>query len=302
MSDSHDISVIIPTYYRNETLVEAIESQLSQTIEPAEIIVIDDSGEAHAEEVCRQYDEVYYVPLDENQGPQVAREIGLQNCSGQFVQFFDDDDSLRKDAYEKRLDLLSGDGNVGVVYSGIQWDDGRKDRPAETDTGDILAAALAFDIDACTTSNMLIQRKYLETLRPITGEYTGAGDLALNIWLAEQCEFDFVDEPLLQARGTRDSLGVSEQAIESRFRIIEDFEDLYDQYPRTVKNQALSDTYSLEGRRHLTDNVWSASAIGSFARAAYYEPGISSFRIVELIAALGGRPTRDLASWVSRVR
>ncbi|WP_217900324.1 MULTISPECIES: glycosyltransferase [unclassified Halorubrum] len=36
--------MIIPTYYRNDVLPEAIESALSQEYKPVEVIVVDDSG------------------------------------------------------------------------------------------------------------------------------------------------------------------------------------------------------------------------------------------------------------------
>lgn len=294
-----DIGVIIPTYYRNELLAETLRSIRNQTITPQEIIVVDDSGTGHAEDICLPYEEITYLSLTENSGPQIAREIGLQHSEARYVQFLDDDDRLREDAMEKRISVLNSNGDLGVVYSGIWWDNGRIDRPRRADTNDILAAALAFDIAGCTTSNMLFDRSYIDPVRPLTGKYTGAGDLALSIWLADRTEFEFVHEPLLLARGAHDSLGVSWDAIKSRFAIIEDFSELYDRYPSTVKRRALADTYALEGRRHLRNRRWSASAIRTFARAAYHEPGISPFRMGEFLSSIGGRPTRTLASRVA---
>ena len=295
MSSSSDVAVIIPTYFRNDTLLDAIASVLEQTTPPAEVLVIDDSGERHAADTCAEFVDVTYLPLDENQGPQRAREIGLSNSTSQYVQFFDDDDRLREDAIEKRRDVMDAENDIGVVYSAIQWDHGGIDRPRPNDVEDSLASALAFDIAACTTSNMLIDRRYLEPIRPITGRYTGAGDLALAIWLAEQCLFAYVDEPLLLARATDSSLGVSIQAIESRSAIIEDFDEQYARYPDHVKRRAIADTWSLEGRRHLAEHPWSARAIHAFARAVYAEPGGSPYRWAELVSSFGGRPTRELA-------
>lgn len=293
-----DVGVVIPTYFRNEGLLEAIDSVLAQTVQPTEIVVVDDSGEGHASDCRWSDDRITYLCLGENYGPQVAREIGLKRCDTEYIQLLDDDDRLRPDAIEKRLARFESE-HVGVVYSGIRWDNGHVASPRKRDTDDILAAALSFDIAACTTSNMLINRSYLDAIRPLTGEYTGAGDLALTIWLAEQTKFAFVDEPLLEARGNHDSLGISEQAIRSRFHIIEDFEWLYAQHPPPVKRRALADTYALLGRRRLRDRRWSASAIVAFGRAAYLDPERTSYRSGEFISSIGGRPTRQMAARVS---
>jgi GT2 family glycosyltransferase len=48
MTREEHVSVINPTYYRNERLAEAIESVLRQNY-LTRVFIIDDSGENHAE-------------------------------------------------------------------------------------------------------------------------------------------------------------------------------------------------------------------------------------------------------------
>lgn len=50
------VSIVVTTHYRNRMLREAIESALGQTYEPIELIVVDDSGERHAEAAIEAYD------------------------------------------------------------------------------------------------------------------------------------------------------------------------------------------------------------------------------------------------------
>jgi glycosyltransferase involved in cell wall biosynthesis len=42
------VSIIIPTYYRNDLVKKAIQSARNQTYDNVDIIVVDDSGERHA--------------------------------------------------------------------------------------------------------------------------------------------------------------------------------------------------------------------------------------------------------------
>lgn len=58
------VSVIITTFYLNDTLGAAIERALGQTYPGIDVIVDDDSGERFAEEVVDGYD-VTYVAHDE---------------------------------------------------------------------------------------------------------------------------------------------------------------------------------------------------------------------------------------------
>lgn len=59
------VSVIIPTYFRNENLKQAIESCIQQDFGSVEIIVVDDSGEEYAQPVVSDYDNVEYIALSE---------------------------------------------------------------------------------------------------------------------------------------------------------------------------------------------------------------------------------------------
>lgn len=64
------ISVIIPTHYRNDLFPEVIEGVAEQEYEPIELIVVDDSGERHAEPVLSECDDIVDQPIvrDENGG------------------------------------------------------------------------------------------------------------------------------------------------------------------------------------------------------------------------------------------
>jgi glycosyltransferase involved in cell wall biosynthesis len=125
MTGDEHVSVIIPTYYRNGRLTEAIESVLRQDY-PTCIIVVDDSGENHAESVTSKYPEVEYIALDRNRGQNTALNKGLQEASGKYIQFLDDDDILLEGKLKRQIDVFKNDSETGVVYCGQKYVSGEE--------------------------------------------------------------------------------------------------------------------------------------------------------------------------------
>jgi glycosyltransferase involved in cell wall biosynthesis len=294
-----DVSVVVPTYYRNRELSEAIESIVEQTCRPREVLVVDDSGEGHARDAVADWGEVTYVELEENRKAHPARGTGVERASGSYVQFLDDDDYLREDALEKKVPLLERDDAIGVVYNGLRLEDGPAVLPPADGRGDILELALRFRPVSCTSSTLLVERSLLEELLPFTNRYGGADDLALVIDLARRTRFDAVDEPLTIRRDSRDSWGASQAAVDGRWRILQEYDDLYEQVPSMVRNAALAETYRKMGHRRLDERLWSARSVYVFALALYYSSGIPTEIIVELVASLFGRPGRTVANRLS---
>ena len=96
------VSVIVPTYNRARTLVEALDSVYAQTYRPVELIVIDDGStddtgmivEAWFRE--RQGDNQFELRYhwQENSGAPAARNKGLVLSRGEYILFLDSDDVL----------------------------------------------------------------------------------------------------------------------------------------------------------------------------------------------------------------
>ena len=88
------VSVIIPTYNRNASLLRALESLSRQTypVDQFEVIVVDDGGEDGTEAVVQsKYPfELYYL-RQPNQGATVARNHGAEHSQGDHLVFMDDD-------------------------------------------------------------------------------------------------------------------------------------------------------------------------------------------------------------------
>ena len=111
------VSVLIPTYNRAEFLSEAIESLLTQTRVPDEIIVVDDGSTDDTERVLAQYAGRIQVLRQANQGNAAARNAAFRASSGDLIAFLDLDDTLAPTSIQCRADFLESHPHLNMVYT-----------------------------------------------------------------------------------------------------------------------------------------------------------------------------------------
>lgn len=95
------ISVIIPTYNRNDMLQKLLDSLIIETknVEHSiEIIIVDDSENGVAKKIYYNYNEKFeklvYTYSGGNRYPSVCRNIGARRSTGSILIFIDDDNVL----------------------------------------------------------------------------------------------------------------------------------------------------------------------------------------------------------------
>jgi len=89
-----DVSIIIPTYNRVESLLETCKSLEIQSYpkDKYEVLVVDDGSADHTREIAdKPYPYKLRYIYQSNQGSAVARNTGAMNSSGDLLIFLDDD-------------------------------------------------------------------------------------------------------------------------------------------------------------------------------------------------------------------
>lgn len=86
-----DLSVIIPAYNASKTLATTLRSIVDQTVQPAEIIVIDDGSTDNTKDVACGFRQVKYIQQN-NSGVSAARNNGVASSKSAWVAFCDADD------------------------------------------------------------------------------------------------------------------------------------------------------------------------------------------------------------------
>lgn len=99
-----DVSVIMATYNRGNSIKRAIDSALNQSFKNFELIIVDDGSSDNTKEIVNNIndDRVSYY-YKENGGQSSARNYGIKKAKGKYIMFLDDDDEYVEDALERIL-------------------------------------------------------------------------------------------------------------------------------------------------------------------------------------------------------
>jgi glycosyltransferase involved in cell wall biosynthesis len=113
------VTIVIPTRNRLSLLAEAVESVRGQTSKEWEVIVVDDASDdgsaLGAKDLVADDPRLHLISLREHAERSRARNIGLQEASGSYVLFLDDDDRLLPTAIETLVSALDADPAATVA-------------------------------------------------------------------------------------------------------------------------------------------------------------------------------------------
>ena len=136
------ISVIIPVYNVEKYLARCLDSVIAQTFSDIEIICINDGSTDNSAEILSEYakkDKRIKIITQENSGLSIARNVGLEHISGQYVCFIDSDDWVDKNYLEVLFNLLSISG-ADIAMAGMRLVNG--DCTSDNTTPNMVASDL----------------------------------------------------------------------------------------------------------------------------------------------------------------
>lgn len=116
------ISVLMSVYIKEnaENLIEAFESVFNQTLEPDEVVIVEDgplTTELYSvlDDFQKKYSSLRRVTLKNNVGLGLALNEGLQHCSNELVARMDTDDIALSDRFEKQCRFMAQHPEIAVV-------------------------------------------------------------------------------------------------------------------------------------------------------------------------------------------
>ena len=118
------VTVIIPSYNYGRFLGQTLESVLAQTYQNWECFVVDDGSTDNTREVVESYagrdSRIRYI-YQRNQRAGTARNNGLRNSSGVYLQFLDADDMIQETKLERQVAYLEQHPEVDIAYGGVRY-------------------------------------------------------------------------------------------------------------------------------------------------------------------------------------
>ncbi|HHH53014.1 MAG TPA: glycosyltransferase, partial [Bacteroidetes bacterium] len=117
------VSIIMPTYNREETIKESILSVLNQSHKNFQLLIADDGSQDLTKEIVQEFDDdrINYF-YQENKGVSAARNLGLKHAHGEYIFFLDSDNRWRTE-YLKYMISFMEVYQLEVAYSGMALTD-----------------------------------------------------------------------------------------------------------------------------------------------------------------------------------
>lgn len=128
--DEEKVSIIIPIYNMEKYLEKCIESIINQSYSNLEIILVNDGSKDDSLKICEKYrkiDKRVKVIDKQNGGVSSARNIGLNNSTGEWINFMDPDDWAEKDMIEFLI-TNAKKNNAEIVQGNCYYNIGNKQK------------------------------------------------------------------------------------------------------------------------------------------------------------------------------
>ncbi len=264
------ISVIIPAYNAERTILETITSVQEQTFSNFEMIVINDGSSDRTLELLHNVaDRRLKIFSSENGGVCAARNRGISHTTGEFIAFLDADDLWTPDKLEAQLIALQQYPEAGVAYSWTYFMDeqGESLSPGEPTffEGNVCAQLLVNNFLA-SGSNPLIRSQIIKSVGEFDPVFPHCADWDYWLRLAACCSFVVVPKHQILYRQSSGGMSSKIDGIEKQQILM--FEKVYRAVPQELqylKNHSLAWVYRYCAEKFLqytTNNISDVNRAG----------------------------------------
>ncbi|WP_258083434.1 glycosyltransferase [Thermococcus thermotolerans] len=223
------VSVVIPTYNRNELLTRAIESVLSQEFDDFEVLVIDGARSNSTRELVRSYGDgrIRYIP-QQGKGIANARNVGVLKARGKFIAFLDDDDHWRENKLERQLELFKElPKEYGLIYTAFTYYYLERNKilgiKHPRASGNVYRYMLKDNITG--TSTIMVKRECFKKAGLFRESFPTCEDWDMWLRMSKICLFGAIDEPLVDYSIHSGQFSFAKY-LAGRYRMIEEHGDI----------------------------------------------------------------------------
>jgi glycosyltransferase involved in cell wall biosynthesis len=235
------VSVIIPTYNRSQSLLEAIESVLIQEYKYFEIIVVNNGGVdvQHIINDLKGRGNIKYVRHDCNRGLAAARNTGICLSEGKYIAYLDDDDIF----YPMHLEILVKyleNSSYKIAYTDAYFAYRKKEDGKYVTTHQDLPYSFDFDEDRILVCSpipvicVMHQKSCLDEVGLFDEELKFYEDWDLCIRMSRKFKFAHIGGLTCEFRSKEDE---STMTAKTRENSIWETKTIHDRYRHSARNR-----------------------------------------------------------------
>lgn len=228
-----NISIIMPTYNRADTIARAIESVLNQSYTNWELIIVDDASNDNTEAVVNRYIDgrIKYYKNKQNEGANKTRNIGIATACGEFITFLDSDCAYKNNKLEEQINIMK-DGH-DMVFCAFEY---YKDNvcnvvPLQEKGADYYNNNLRTILtkqNVIDTSTIMIRSDFLKEIGAFDVEMPRLQDYELAMRIVKEGNVQYIDKVLVENYFMKDSISTNHKAyFQAIVKIIKKHSDFF---------------------------------------------------------------------------
>ena len=237
-----DYSVVIPAFNRQHTIAASIESVLSQTAPPIEVILVDDGSTDATVSVARDVDpSIQVLSTEGRRGACFARNLGAAHAKTGWIAFQDSDDVWMPTKQQKFCDVIRTFDVTAAFGAFFAVSDNRRavaglpldprDRVADCVLS-LNSTRGLLQQNCVSTQTLMLTKQRLDQAGGFNPKLRRFQDWDLAIRLVDQGSLAFVHEPLVVVQQQENSLSRNfEAGLESRYHFLSAYAERYQRDP-----------------------------------------------------------------------
>ncbi len=202
------VSVIIPTFNRARSLIQAVASVLAQSYSNLEIIVVDDGSTDNSADLLhsRFGSRIRLLRLPRNRGVSYARNRGIELSRGSFIAFLDSDDLWEPEKAERQIAFMRTASEIMISQTDEIWiRNGKRVNPCkhhQKPSGSIFTECLPLCV--VSPSAVMMRRRFFAEIGFFDESFPACEDY--DLWLRTACRYPIplLTEKLVVKHGGHD--------------------------------------------------------------------------------------------------
>lgn len=196
------IAVIIPTYNRYETTILALKSALNQSLQPHEIILVDDGSE---ESILRKLESaiselneprIKLIKSSATRHPGMARNIGIDIAESKWIAFLDSDDLWVREKLSTQMNAMIENESQASCTAALNGDQQGKN-PNDYSVKFLTTKKLLAN-NTIINSSVIVSRELILSVGGVVSDYAvrGVEDYATWLRISSKTKWLFLESPL----------------------------------------------------------------------------------------------------------